>query len=444
MQSEIPNHSPVNPAALSAAIPADFLPPIRRWQRLGGLAGVVSVVTALGLAQVVTFRETVHAPAVIRPTGELRLVEATASGQVREILVQENESVQAGEAIAHLDDTELQNQASQLGTTITQLQQQLIQLNNQLQALEQRTVATTAQIQGSLRASTAELTLAQQQFQESQLVNQADLRQRQAQVRFAQETVDSYRQLVDQGAIATSQLREQEVALESARADLEKAKVTALPSAAEVTIAQQQIARTQAEGSANLAQLQQEAETLNQQRSDLLNQLNQAQQDLAQTTEDITQLTLKAPVSGIVQSLELRNPAQVVNPGETIAEIAANDDVLVAKAWVAPQDISTIDQQQSVQLRISACPYTDYGTLDATVQTISPDTVPAEAIPQEGHTTINSTLYEITLQLAKPSLSTQHLTCQLQAGMTGQANILTREDTVLRLVWRKLRLITQL
>lgn len=443
MQSDTSNIRPVNPAALSAAIPEDFLPPIRRWQRIGGLAGVTTVVTALTLAQIITFRETVRAQAVVRPMGELRLVEATASGQIREIIVQENERVRVGDTIAYLDDTDLQNQAAQLRTSVAQLQRQRTQIDNQLQAVERRITATTAQVQGRLQAGTAELALAQQQLQETQLVNQADLRQLEAEVEFAQETVNSYRQLVDQGAIAASQLREQEVALESAQAALEKAKVTAQPSPAEVTIAQQQIAQTQAEGSATLAQLQQEAETLNQQYSDLLNQLSQAKQELTKTEEEITRLTLKAPVSGTIQSLELRNQAQVVTAGDSIAEIAADNDLLVAKAWVAPQDIGIIDQQQSVQLRISACPYTDYGTLDATVQTVSPDTVPLNAIP-EGVGPTNGGLYEITLQLADSSLSNQHLNCELQAGMTAQANILMREDTILRTVWRKLRLTTQL
>lgn len=443
MQSDTPNIRHVNPAALSAAIPEDFLPPIRRWQRIGGLAGVATVVTALSLAQIITFRETVRAQAVVRPTGELRLVEATASGQIREIIVQENEQVRVGDAIAYLDDTDLQNQASQLRTSVDQLQQQRTQIDNQLQSVEQRITATTAQVQGRLQAGTAELALAQQQLQETRLINQADLRQLEAEVAFAQETVNSYRQLVDQGAIAASQLREQEVALESAQAALEKAKVTAQPSPAEVTIAQQQIAQTQAEGSATLAQLQQEAENLNQQYSDLLNQLSQAKQELTKTEEEITRLTLKAPVSGTIQSLELRNQAQVVTAGDSVAEIAADNDLLVAKAWVAPQDIGTIDQQQSVQLRISACPYTDYGTLDATVQTVSPDTVPLNAIP-EGVGPTNGGLYEITLQLAHSSLRNQNLNCQLQAGMTAQADILTREDTILRTVWRKLRLATQL
>ena len=53
-------------------------------------------------------------------------------------------------------------------------------------------------------------------------------------------------------------------------------------------------------------------------------------------------------------------------------------------------------------------------------------------------------LYEVTLQLSQATLRTDTLVCPLQAGMTGQADILTREDTILKIVGRKLRLTTQL
>lgn len=444
MQSDIPDSQTITPTILPEIGPEDFLPPLRVWQRLGGLTGVITVGTALVLVQIVTFSETVKAPAMIRPEGDLRLVEATMAGRISEIVVRENDQVNAGDAIAYLDDTQLQNQVIQLQTSSIQIQQQLTQIDNQLQSLQQRTTATTEQIQGNLNATAAELTLAQQELKERQLVNQADLREIQAEINFAQENVERYGQLVDQGAIAISQLREQEVALETAIARFEKAKATSQPRRAEIAIAQQQITQTKAQGSATLAQLQQESETLTQQRSNLLDQLNQIQRDLTQTHAEIALLTLRAPVSGTIQMLELRNQAQVVNPGDSIAQIAANDDPLLAKAWVDPQDINTIEIDQSAQLRISACPYTDYGTLEARVNSISPDTLLPETLPDEIRNSTSGGLYEITLQLSKPVLSSKYTSCNLQAGMTGRADILTRKESVLKIVWRKLRLATQL
>ncbi|MEL6331925.1 MAG: biotin/lipoyl-binding protein, partial [Cyanobacteria bacterium J06626_26] len=323
----------INPAALGEVIPSDFLPPIHRWQRLGGAAGVITLGTALVLSQIITFRETVKAPVIVRPQGELRLVEAAAPGRVSQIVVKDNDWVNAGDAIAYLDDTRLQNKAVQLQTSALQTRYQLEQIDHQLQSLEQRQVATRERTQGSLRATTAELTLAQKQLRERQLVNQTDLRQLQTEIDLAQENVNRYQQLVEQGAISISQLREYEVALEAALANFEKASITAEPSQANVTIAQQQIIQTQAQGNATLAQLQQEANTLEHQKSDLLNQLNKIQQDLAQTDTDKALLVLRAPVSGTIQSLGLRNHNQIVALGAPIAQIAASDEPLIAKAW---------------------------------------------------------------------------------------------------------------
>ncbi|MEO0432148.1 MAG: HlyD family efflux transporter periplasmic adaptor subunit [Cyanobacteria bacterium J06656_5] len=446
LQSDVP--PPINPAALGEVIPADFLPPIHRWQRLGGLAGVITLGTALVLSRIITFRETVKAPVIVRPQGELRLVEAAVPGRVSQIVVQENDWVNAGDAIAYLDATRLQNETVQLQTSALQTRHQLEQIDYQLQSLEQRRVATRERTQGSLRAATAELTLAQKQLRERQLVNQTDLRQLQTEIDLAQENVNRYRQLVEQGAISISQLRDYEVALAAALANFEKASVTAHPSQADVTIAQQQIIQTQAQGSATLAQLQQEANTLEQQKSNLLNQLNKIQQDLAQTEADSALLVLRAPVSGIIQTLGLRNHNQVVALGAPIAQIAANDEPLIAKAWVNSKDINTLELKQAARLRISACPYTDYGTLEATVQSISPDTLSPQALPNEIATMASEGLYEglyeVTLQLSQATLRTDTLACPLQAGMTGQADILTREDTILKIVGRKLRLTTQL
>ena len=136
LQSDVP--PPINPAALGEVIPADFLPPIHRWQRLGGLAGVITLGTALVLSQIITFRETVKAPVIVRPQGELRLVEAAVPGRVSQIVVKENDWVNAGDAIAYLDGTRLQNETVQLQTSALQTRHQLEQIDHQLQSLEQQ------------------------------------------------------------------------------------------------------------------------------------------------------------------------------------------------------------------------------------------------------------------------------------------------------------------
>jgi len=440
--SENLSPTPINPAALSEVIPHDFLPPVHLWQRLAGLTGVVTVGTALLLSQLVTFKSTVKAPATIRPTGELRLVQAVSDGQVRQIVVSENESVQAGDILAYLDDTRLQTQQTQLEESLTQVQRQLQQVSNQRQALDRQIASVVEASNRTLTAAEAKLSLSERQLSNRQTSTQSDVRELQATVELAQIQVERYRRLVARGAIAASQLEAQEVAFSTAQARLDTALAAADPSEAEVTMAQQQIAQIQAQGSATLARLQQERETIIQQESQLADQLNQTQQALTELETEQTNTILRAPANGIIQSLNLRNPNQVVTAGETLAEIAPADEPLMGKAWVATQAVGQLEAGQSVLLRIAACPYPDYGTLPAQIAAISPDAVPAGQLPAALQ--VAGGLYEVTLQLEQLSLQDGQLSCHIQSGMEARADIVTQEETVWRYLRRKLRLTTQM
>ena len=93
---------------LQIAISADFLPPISRWSRLGGLA-LVGIFRAARSHSPPCSNTTlpVKAPAVVRPEGDLRIVEATATGQVQQILVAANDNVERGDPLVILDDAEV-------------------------------------------------------------------------------------------------------------------------------------------------------------------------------------------------------------------------------------------------------------------------------------------------------------------------------------------------
>ena len=65
--------------------------------------------------------------------------------------------------------------------------------------------------------------------------------------------------------------------------------------------------------------------------------------------------------------LNLRNPGQTVTLGEQIAHIAPTHSSLIIKALVPAQEIDKVEIDQKVQMKVSACPYPDYGTLKGVV-----------------------------------------------------------------------------
>ncbi|HEY9659061.1 MAG TPA: HlyD family efflux transporter periplasmic adaptor subunit [Allocoleopsis sp.] len=127
-------------------------------------------------------------------------------------------------------------------------------------------------------------------------------------------------------------------------------------------------------------------------------------------------------------------------------QIAPVDASLVIKARVANQDIDRVELGHMAQLRVDACPYTDYGTLKGRVIEISPDSSTAQNNTSVSSTSSNPVdrSYEVTIAIDQNKLVNGRHQCQLQPGMEGSASIISREETVLQFVLRKLRLFTDL
>lgn len=442
-------NSPVNSEGLRPVQPDEFLPPVDRWATFGGIAMLAIFSSAVALAAVLKYATTVKAPAIVRPTGELRIVQAAATGKVTRIEVKANQTVQQGEAIAFLDDSQLQTQKRQLQSSIQQTQRQLEQINAQIQAVQAQTVAEEQAIERAIAAATGELQLNQRQHQERQVTTQAEVREAQAAAKLAQEELARYRQLANTGAITQSQLSEKAATLEAALARLQGAQAMLNPSSASVEIAAERVAQERARGASTLATLNREREALIQQKARLQNELTRDRQELQQVETELTNTVIRTPVTGTIQQLNLRNIDQLVRPGDAIAQIAPSDVPLVVKAFVAPQDIGQVEVGQTVKIKVSGCPYPDYGTLAGTLTAISPD-----ATEQPPQTTTPSaqdmprptldTRYEVTIQPQTLFLGTRVNPCNLQVGMNGNADIVTRQETVLTFFLRKARLLIRI
>ncbi|NEQ54687.1 MAG: biotin/lipoyl-binding protein [Leptolyngbya sp. SIO3F4] len=128
LSSDNPSDNPVessNPESLRAVTPEEFLPPIGQWTILGGLVMLAGFVGAVLLSAILKYRVVVKAQATVRPSGELRLVEARTEGPITDIHVDINQSVEVGDVLAVIDDTQLQTQKQQHLTALSSLTEQL-------------------------------------------------------------------------------------------------------------------------------------------------------------------------------------------------------------------------------------------------------------------------------------------------------------------------------
>ncbi|MDJ0735870.1 MAG: HlyD family efflux transporter periplasmic adaptor subunit [Nostocaceae cyanobacterium] len=451
----------------------DFLPPISPWTSLAGIFLVGTVGSAVTLAFWVKYNVTVKAPATVRPIGEIRLVQPKIEGSVKNILVKENQIVKAGEPIAYLDDEQLQIKKSQLQTNLDQGELQLIQLYAQIKSLEVQIIAEKRVIERSIDAAVADLERQQWEYQEklvktaSELITaEANLQQTminlektKTDLEFAKLDRDRYQQLADVGAISRRdfeqkkliveqsklRLKAEQKAINIAQAKVKTAKVALNPSNAQVAIAQQRIAQEQARGEATIATLMKEKKALIQRQVELQTQLKQYHKELQQVDNQLQSTIIRATSDGIILKLNLRNPGQVIRASEPIAEIVPQDAPLVLKAMIPTSEIQKVAVNQKVQLRVDACAYPDYGTLNGVVSAISPDAIQSQG-NNTGTPTSNSAVryFEATIKPESISFGNHSHICSIQAGMNAKADIISKEETAMQYILRKARLITSL
>jgi HlyD family type I secretion membrane fusion protein len=447
-----------NPDLVSPVRSDEFLPPISRWTTLGGLFLVGTCGAALTLAAVTKYNVTVRTAATVRPRGEVRIVQAATEGTVKSIAVKENTVVKQGDAIASIDNSSLQTKKSQLQGNIHQSQQQLAQIAAQISDLDNQRLAESNLMNRTIASARADLSLNQRDYQNKQVTTKADLQQADAALELARAEMKQYQQLAASGAVAQLQIKEKEEAFKAAIAKRESTKASLNPSAAPIAIAQERIAQETAKGESTLATLNKERENLQSKQTEIQNQLGRDVKELQQIGIDLSKTLILAPDAGTILKLNLRNPGQVVRPGETIAQIAPGNAFLVVKARVAAQDISKVrvcqEEQVSdcvqgkVQLRVSAYPYPDYGTLKGAVRAISPDAITPETSGSAAQGSNASAgagaYYEVTIQPEKDYLVKGNRHYPLKTGMQITADIISREETVLTFILRKARLLTDL
>ena len=436
----------------------DFMPAMSLWTRLGGLILAGSVGLAIALSAVTSYKVTVKANAAIRPDGKIKVVQAETPGTIVSIQAQENQTIKQGDVIATIDGSSLETETNLLQNQIQQAELQRKQIAAQISALNQQILAETERINNSIAEAEAELNRTRRNFRDRKITSSAQVQEAKANLRSIEAALNAartkqqrYQSIAEEGVISENLLEEaklevqqQEQAIAAAKARLYNVVAALNPSDAEIAIAQKRITQAKASGEATLAALNREREVLKQQAIDTQKQLERYQRQLKQALRNSDRATIKAPTNGTLFQLNLRNSGQNVQSGTEIAKIAPENTSLLAKAYVKPQDINQVTIGQPAQLRISACPYPDYGTLKGKVTQVSPDAIPTQGNPAQDNTANSQGLYEVTIQPESLTLSQGNNKCALQLGMEGKADIIAQEETVLTFILRKAKLMANL
>ena len=148
------------------------------------------------------------------------------------------------------------------------------------------------------------------------------------------------------------------------------------------------------------------------------------QGQLAQRQDQAARTTIVAPVNGVVKTLHVTTPGEVVGPGRTIAEIVPAGETLLVEARISPSDIGFVTPGQPVDVRLTAFDASTYGSLSGKVHQISPDTVRDEQDPKQIY-------YRVHITTEKSHLTGPSGKLPIIPGMIAEVDIQTGRRTVL-------------
>jgi hemolysin D len=98
-------------------------------------------------------------------------------------------------------------------------------------------------------------------------------------------------------------------------------------------------------------------------------------QQLAKADLTLANMTLRAPVSGTVQSLAVTSTGQALKIGEQVMQVVPDGMPLEVQAYVLNTDIGFVRPGQPATIKIDTFPYTRYGTIPGHVTYVGADAI---------------------------------------------------------------------
>ena len=322
------------------------------------------------------------------PNSRVQVIQSLEGGILAELLVREGQVVNAGQALAQLDDTRF--------TTATQeTASQVKALTAAIARLEAEVLGSTAiRFPDAIPAGDPVIASEQALFRARRQNLNATLAALSSETGYAQRQLNIVTPLAERGVVSE---------VEGLRLGKDIAALTGRQTEVRNTYMQE----AYAELANKKAELAAQSEILNQRRDQLLR----------------TRLT--APVRARVNEILVTTRGGVVQPGEAIMQLTPVDDQLLVEARVQPRDVAFIREGMPASVKISAYDFTIYGDLPGRVEQISEDTL-EEDTPRG-----KMAYYSVLIRTDRAWLEKNGQRLPIRPGMVAQVDIQSGERSVL-------------
>jgi membrane fusion protein, adhesin transport system len=157
---------------------------------------------------------------------------------------------------------------------------------------------------------------------------------------------------------------------------------------------------------------------------------------LPRLEDRVSRTLIRAPMDGIVNSLNFRTPGGYVRTGDVILDLVPTGEALIVEGKIEPQDISRIKKGDEVRIRLSAYDSIKYGHVLGRVERISADAIVDDRSAVAAHYLIDVAIEGEMFVGGSP--------VELMPGMTAILDVLSGKRTVLEYFWQPLAKIGEL
>ncbi len=320
---------------------------------------------------------------ILRAVQENHSVKAIVSGRIEEVLVAENQRVEAGQVMARIRTDILDQEKGHLVSQQADLGGQMADLQKLTGLLQRRNLKQRPSLSSAMYNQ--QFTLFWQRAHKLQ--SQLDL---------ASKNYERYARLYGNRVISAAEYDEASHRHQQAKTELELAY------------------------DEQAALWQQDLNALRLKTGELgarINQVNKEQE----------LYVLQAPAAGNLQSVRGLQQGSMIGVNEMLAEISP-DSGLIAEAYVLPKDIGYLKVGTAVNLQIEAYDYNQWGMASGEVQSISADIFTDREQPY----------FKVRCRLNEASLTLKNgYEGRLHKGMTLQARFFVTRRTLFQLLYDK-------
>ncbi|MBM6550446.1 HlyD family type I secretion periplasmic adaptor subunit [Marinomonas ostreistagni] len=385
------------------------------------------VVCALIWAYFTELDEVTVGDGKVIPSSQVQVIQNLEGGILKEINVRIGQRVEAGDLLMTIENTEalstLRERQAEEMNLLARAARLYAEANGQApdfpdrltkdyQDLIDRETNLYDNRAASLAANQAIFEQQVQQRRQEIVEQEAKLSNLRSSYELASEELRLTRPAFAQGAVSRVELLQLERQVNQLQGELEATRL-ALPRARSALVE----AQTKLEESE--AKFRAEAQ---EQLTDVRADLDSIREASVSLEDKVNRTLVTSPVKGVVKQIEINTVGGVIRPGMNLMEVVPIEDSLLIEARIKPEDIGFIKPDLPAVVKLSAYDFSIYGGLEASVETISADTI----VDEEGNS-----FYVVRVRTDKSYLGSEANPLPIIPGMQASVDIITGKKTII-------------